>query len=274
MAKQQKEAGKQERLVVEMDGAGGVILLRDLETVVQNVRGLLRQADKEGEGEKLPDFCVGSISRRSPMKMEIVRSPGAAMLFPDFSGGVSGVCAALRDVAGGKADDVSDRMIAAMEKMVRPSEGGRLRFFRLGFDGAGRIDINAKFAAKVKEARALDVCRHAAVSGIAELLDLRGGESKKIRMVLHPQIGDDVICLVRRELKNLAISAVDKIAAVRGMGEYRPNSFFPHKIEVEEEGDFDVFDADTPQLSEFEGAFPGLTGGMKTEDYLREIRGE
>ena len=262
------------------------VLVRHFRAVIDGALGLLKRAAKElagGQSVKSQFFVVDA-SHNSPYKIEIAcrSEEGAPLLFhADNSNILRKVGGDLHSIEHGKSDDLSGAMMNDVDKFIAPireKASHRLGLLGLHFVNGKEVmapfSVTPEFIRQFQQARARDFLCQTAVSGRAEMIDLRG--EKKIRMRITCPIGGEVTCFIDKKLREQTKAAIDNMAVMRGMGRYRPNGFHPYQIDVTEEDGIEVFSPDpgAPKLSEFAGAFPGLTRGKSTEDYLREIREE
>ena len=259
----------------------GAILGRHFMSVLNSALALLKQADSElAENKGVPrsEFFVVDAKHGSPYVLEIAARSADARV---RTGAVAAVNNAFRLIESGQADSLSAPMMAKVEKFVAPRRAKarhRLDLLELGFANgrktARRVLIAPPLVERVDQSRAREFVCRAAVSGPAKMLDLR--KKDNIQMKILRSAGGEVTCVVDWKLLDLAKAAVDNVAVVRGAGRYRPNDFHPYQIHATEPDDIEVVrpDPDAPRLSDLEGAFPGLTGGKTTGEYLREIRGE
>lgn len=277
-----------ERLIVRMDGPardGGAILVRHFHSVMNGALGLLKQAGAELAAEKnLPKFdCFVAAARQGgPHELEIAcRSVDRDAPPPPADGGVvRAVSDILRSFADQTADRLSAPMMSKVEELAAPCRAGaahRLTRLELGFvngrEIAPRFQVDAPFAERVARARGREFACRTTVAGRAKMLDLRRDDKIRMKVVT---IWGETACLIDPRLKERALAAMDKPAIMRGMGRYRPRDCQPHQIEVSDPDGIEVARADPRpiDLSSLGGAFPGLTGGKSTMEYLREIRGE
>ncbi len=109
------------------------------------------------------------------------------------------------------------------------------------------------------------------VSGILESINIHEGKNT---CWLYPVDGNKGIMLhfEKRHLAKLKVSIGEHIT-ISGMVFYKYGDFHPYKVEVHTV-EVHPKDDDLPSLLDLCGAAPGLTGGLSTEEFIREIRNE
>ena len=146
------------------------------------------------------------------------------------------------------------------------------------------MTTNMKFADNFAHVRShqSELHCHTTITGKAEGLNLH---RNPLRLRIHPDIGESVICLLRASQepdkdREKALHAIGNYVVISGKARYRPHPDQPdiqrpYQISAKAD-DIEVlkFDADAPDILNFKGAFPNLTDGKPTLEYLRELRGE
>lgn len=237
----------------------------------------------KGKGAGL-EFVVAKLSLSSPLQAGI--EPAPSLRDDDLARkAVIRTEKLLRAVNAGKGDDIPAAELGLIEKMAALFSGERVSMMQVQrFNGraCAPVKMTPRLVANLARLRQDEIWCRTTVTGMVKLLDLRG---RPIRLMLHPDIGDPIRCVLRDsgdadEARKKALRAIDNRAAVTGEARYRPmperpDIQRPHIIYAVPDG-IEVFDREEDQGSilQFRGAFPNITGGKPTLEYLRELRGE
>ena len=239
----------------------------------------------KGKGGGL-EFVVAKLSLSSPLQAGIEAAPSPR----DGDDGLARKAVIrteklLRAVNAGKGDDTPAAELGLIEKMANLFSGERVSMMQVRrFNGRAYspVKMTPRLAVNLARLRQDEIWCRTTVTGMVKLLDLRG---RSIRLVIQPDIGDPIRCVLRDsgdadEARKKALRAIDNRVAVTGEARYRP---MPERPDIQRPhiiyaapGDIEVFDREEDQGSilQFEGAFPNITGGKPTLEYLRELRGE
>ena len=271
------------KLKVIMEGPlhhGGLILLSDFRTVVETAGLLLKQVAFEqfsqqerkrlGLGEHL-GLVVAHLSHSSPVMVELgfLNDDVAGMLFPSVG--------AIRDkIMNGKSDEISDKTLRYLEKTVAPLNKGGIQkmewIFASEKEKLFHWPMDEEFARRIKDAREADWNDYTTVEGYLELLDIHQNKPKFRVYSRFPGV-PEVECTGDSELRKTVIEMMDRKVAVSGRARYRPQSPFPHKMEVEHIDSFPENEK-IPSLWEMHGIAPELADGKNAADYIAELRDE
>ena len=121
------------------------------------------------------------------------------------------------------------------------------------------------------------------VTGIVKEVDLSCQSVGIITITVHPQIGEPIKWDVFNITDKAATPLLGMRVAVKGLAFFRPDVDNPgiqrpYRILSHYE-DIEIYNPDDDeenwhQIKKMRGAFPGLTGGKDTVEYLRKIRGK
>lgn len=89
--------------------------------------------------------------------------------------------------------------------------------------------------------------------------------------IIYPIVGaSKVTCNFPHELRDLALEAVNHYVLVEGMFKYRHGSAYPYSVSVSH---LEIYsETGTSQLSDLCGIAPNATGGLTSEDFVRQMR--
>ncbi len=148
-----------------------------------------------------------------------------------------------------------DAVSAALKSPVPIMETGRLMA-----DAIKKIEVNRE-----KET----ICK-TAIIGCLKQLNLHVADKYAY---VYPQNSkwNKVKILFQGSYKNQMIDCVDKMVEVSGVGRYHPRSFCPYEIKMEQ---ITRLADGPPDISQFMGKFPHITGGKSVDEYMRELREE
>ena len=273
-----------ERLIVEMEGlpsSDGKPSLSAFISAVKALEGLVNEVAKRQTGEKAELF-IEQLKQSSPSLVGIAPRGGngdAGRILADVQ---KNLCA----VAEGKTEGILAREYDAIGKVIKPFERKKLGLLRIqrangrAVEEHPAVNVDAEYVANYNHGRETELCGVTTVSGLAEMLDLR--YKKTIRLVVHPDIGEGVaLCLDRShaEAEKKALQAIGKYVSVTGNARYRldaENLQRPYHIDTGPE-QIEILQSNEKDWQEFKklrGAFPGLTGGKDSVEYVRELRGD
>ena len=235
------------------------------------------------------DFVVAELSHNSPIRVGIEAAPSPSLpLLWDGDLARNTVVRTeqlFRDIDAGKGDDIPAAELELIEKMASPFSKERVSMMQIQrFNGRAYppVEMTHRLVANLARLRQDEIQCHTTVTGMVELLDLR---NRPIRLIIHPDIGEPVRCILldsedSDEAYEKARRAIGNRAAVSGEARYRP---MPERPDIQQPhiihttpGEIEVFDRkeDQGSILQFQGAFPNITGGKPTLEYLRELRGE
>lgn len=274
-----------ERLVVTMEGLplhGGNIPVGVFLSVIGGLRKLMRQIAERQTGKKGGgmEFLISDLSHSSPASVEI--SPGGD---PAIGGRVVAhaenvfVC-----IAKGDVENIPDPECDAVETIVAPYRNKKLNMEsiqRLNGALAGGyplVNVTKKFVVNLDKRREGELRGVTTISGKVEMIDLH---SSPIKLVIYPRIGGPVAWYLPNNARDTAIKTIGKRVSVTGDARYRPEPDNPgvqrpYRIDGGTDK-IDIFGSEeenTRLFAKLRGAFPDLTGGKDTVEYLRELRGE
>ena len=243
----------------------------------------------KGNGAEL-EFVVAKLSHSSPLQAGIEAAPSLPHLWDGDLAHKAIVRTEelLRAIDAGAGDDTPTAELDIIEDMTKPllEKRGRVSMMKIQrLNGRApphpTVDITSQFVDNLKRIREAEIRGITTVVGVVEGLNLHLTPSNPFyQLWVYPDIGTRVKFQLHPKDKDKALQAIGKRAAITGEARYRPDTAHPliqrpHRIdEVTHLEIFDEPGPDSPKLSDFRGAFPNLTGGKDTLEYLRELRGE
>lgn len=188
-------------------------------------------------------------------------------------------------IQDGKGDDTPESELHFLEQIIagrKKNQVSATKIQRLNGRATpySTVEITPEFIHNVERIRKAEIRGITTVVGDVTALDLHlTPHNPFYRLQVHPGIGPPVKFRLPPEEREDAIRAIGKRAAITGEARYRPDFARPlvqHPYRIDEVSNLEIFDTGptSPKLSDFRGAFPDLTGGKDTLEYLRELRGE
>ena len=249
------------------------------------LRGLMGKiAEKQTGKKKSADvrLLVAELSHSSPVR------GGISVVSTDGNGLARAITAGAEDVflrvQGEEGDDIPNAELGFVESIVRGYRKNQLLSMKIQrMNGRASpyssVEVTPDFVeslARIRQSRQEIRCV-TTIAGEVEALDLH---SSRIKLKIYPEIGKPVECRFHQNAREKALEAIGHRAAITGEARYRPdasrpNIQIPYRIDADANG-IEIFEIgpDSPKISDFMGAFPNLTGGKPTLEYLRELRGE
>ena len=284
-----KNSGQHEQLLLTMRGPpsenGAVPVGLFVAAYGTLARLMSKSAERlagKGKGAEL-EFVVAELSRGVPFQAGIEAAP--SLRDGDLARKtVIRTEKLLRAVNAGKGDDIPAAELGLIEKMAGLFSEERVSMMQVQrFNGRAcpPVKMTPRLAANVDRLRGRELGYPTSVIGRVERVNLHGVVSLEMR----PDIGEPVHCVVRDSsepdaAREKAMRAVGKRASISGDAlcrpiPGRPDVHYPYKM-FADPGGIEIFDFGGKQGSilEFQGAFPNITGGKPTLEYLRELRGE
>ena len=259
---------------------GGGIPVGVFVTVVKSLEGLMaqvakRQMGKKGGGIK---FHISEISRAGPVAV------GIAPLGKDSDAAeqiVTGTEETLRLVAKKKTADIPAPEYKAIRRIVIPVARGKLRSATIqrangAAVNAAPVCVDEKYAEIFMRGYEGELRDLTTVTGMVEGVDLR---STPVQLKVYPPIGGPFTLRISGDAQKIAKKAIGKRVSASGTAFYRrdfENFYRPYRVDADV-SQVEVFDPNNrsgPRLRDFRGAFPDLTDGKDTVEYLREMRGD
>ena len=191
----------------------------------------------------------------------------------------------LRDIGAGKGDDIPAAELGLIEKITKTYSKelvAEMEFQRFNGRAYSPVEVTKEFVDNLARLRQGELHCHTTVTGMVELLNLHGSP---IQLNVYPDIGEPVRCTLDLSpepdrAREKALHAIGNLVVISGKAHYRPSPNQPdiqrpYKISAKAD-DIKVlkFEPDAPDILDFRGAFPNLTDGKPTLEYLRELRGE
>ena len=127
----------------------------------------------------------------------------------------------------------------------------------------------ATLYSRVDTALAVDEECEGSIEGMLEQINLHLGANT---FHIYPDVGPrKVTCHFPTKLYDDAVSAVGRRVEVSGTLRYRARGEFPHQIAVTQ---IEVFPpvSELPDWDDLRGRAPDATGGLSTEEFVRELR--
>ena len=281
------ETKQNEQLLLEMQGLpsdGGKVPPDLFISAFDALRGLMEKIVEQRTGKKKsPEarLFIDELSHSSPVR------GGIGVVSTDGNGLAGAIMAdaesAFLRVRDGEGDDIPDPMLQCVENIVKGYEKEQISAMKIQrLNGRASpypaVEVTRKFLQSLERIRKREIRGVTTIVGKVEALNLH--HPSNIRLRIYPEIGQSVECRIPIGDKETALRAIDKRAAITGEARYRPDAVHPlilrpYRIDTEKSG-IEIFEPgpNPPKISDFHGAFPNLTGGKDTLEYLRELRGE
>lgn len=272
-----------ERLVLTMEEPlqqSGLFPLAAFVSAFHALQRLMREVAEEQTGIKHGgiECYLSGLSHSSPITAGIIPFVNKERVAKHA---VVGAEKALALVADGQADDVPIRQYQAIGQIITSFNKWGVPSAKIqrrnGAAGSGyRPVVVDKNYSDIYSLRGLEenLRDTTTISGTVEAVDLR---ASPVRLRIHPKIGEPVNLRLSGDAREIAKSAIGKRVFVSGVAYYRPDAerfLRPYRIDAKSE-QVEVFDGKNARsLKEFRGAFPDLTDGKDTVQYLRELRGD
>ena len=262
---------KEDRITLVIEGLpedSGRVRFNAFVSQVQKLSAALAKLDREAdEGKPNTYFEIAELSYSSPVRVSL--EPQAMAKHP-YLGRVVVENLRLMSEALERGDDLSGydaELLEDIRGLAKPV-GKAVKSVALVFDGK-TLDLTPRIAANVENALAVDEESDGSVDGMLEQINIHLGANT---FHIYPAIGPRKIsCSFPAALYDEAVAAVGKRVEVNGVLRYRANTQFPHQIVVRS---IDVFppDSELPDWEDLRGRAPNATNGMKSEDFVRELR--
>lgn len=273
-----------ERLVLTMEEPlqqSGVFPLAAFVTAFHALQRLMREVAEQKTGKKHGgiECYLSELSHASPITAGIIPFVGDTETVAEHA--VIGAEQALALVADGQADDIPIRQYQAIGHIISSFNkwgvsSAEIQRRNGAIEGKYRpIIIDDRYARKYRirelESNLRDTTT---VSGVVKAIDL---SASPVWLQMHPKIGEPIELRLRGDAGEVAKSALDKRVYVSGIARYRQDDeqfLRPYRIDADPEHVKVFGGRKAPSLKAFRGAFPDLTDGKDTVQYLRELRGE
>lgn len=256
---------------IDLEGVepeSGYIRVSDFTKTVQRVVNMVTRRDRLAARDRKPSFYlrVVGLGMSSPayvMLEEVLLDPKVDRREIVTKGYMSELASIETEELTGvdyeflrKAAELS-KPIGESMKSVKVSSNGNTFFVDTGF----RDQVARKLAP--------EEVADGFIRGMLEYINIHGDEPV---FNVYPDIGPSkVVCYFRTDVLPKARDGIGRFVEVRGTMKYKAAAAFPHEITVQ---DIDILpeDDELPGFAELRGAFPGLTRGKTSEEYIRAIR--
>jgi hypothetical protein len=132
------------------------------------------------------------------------------------------------------------------------------------------VTIDENFNGKIEDILGPDELIEGSISGMLEAVNFH----RTNKFTLWPMLGPRKIAgTFAPDLRPKVKDAIGRFVTVPGQLRYKAWSPFPHGV-VAEDIDPHLLDSELPTLSELKGAFPELTGGLTSVEFVERIRNE
>jgi hypothetical protein len=258
------------RITFELGGLpteDGYIQLADFLGALQQFKSALNQADHVASNGKSTKIRVVELSMSSPGRVSVELIP-----FDATDDHISEITNAFFAASRGKLDpsksEAARSLVGALENLA--SMVGK-SLARASFqNGSEQVALGQEF--RLKGTPSVDGERTVSgtIRGRLEFLNVHAGANN---FRIYPVVGPRrrVVCKFTADNEDKALRAVKKTIAVTGLLYYKEGAYFPHTIDVTE---IEILSPDSqlPKLSDLRGIAPDITGGMKSEEYVRKLR--
>lgn len=251
------------------------VRLADFLQRLETVKRALKEAERMFAGTDTPalDYKIVDLRHSSPSTVVIEPIPtlSAPLLPPHYAD----------RVVRGFSTEL--RLIKKKGRILRSPDIDRLRAYQeLGGDQDSlvtslRIDVDHRdvivdddFRRRVTSIIGPDELLQGTVSGMLEALNFHNTN----KFTIFPDLGPKRVSgFFPIELRPKVKEAIGNYVTVVGTLKYKVWSPFPHEV-IAKEIRVHPPDSELPTLSEMRGAFPNLTGGMRSVDFIDRIRDE
>jgi hypothetical protein len=262
---------KEDRITLVIEGLpedSGRVRLNTFVSQVQKLSAALAKLDRDADdGKPNTYFEIVELSYSSPIRVSL--EPQAMAKHP-YLGSV--VVESLRQLStalesGADLSKFDAELLEDIRGLAKPV-GKTVKAVALVFEG-NTLDLTPRIAANVESALAVDEECDGSVDGMLEQINIHLGANT---FHIYPAIGPRKIsCSFPPALYDDAVAAVGKRVEVNGLLRYRANTDFPHQIVARS---IEIFppESELPDWEDLRGRAPNATNGMKSEDFVRELR--
>lgn len=250
----------------------GRVRLNDFVEQLNGIASAMRKAGVTDSSSRRPDvyFRIVSLSSNSPLTVEmemVTQDVDDAAQVADSAREFFGLLKEInkrgeisRQVDYGVLESVR-QLAAPMGKTLASTS---VSLFRT------TVPITPRFRAQFERVLAPEQVAGGSVRGMLEFINLHG--NKKVFRI-YPDAGPRRIkCLLRDEQVADAIASVGKFVEVRGIVHYKASATHAHEIEVASIQVLPTVPVEA--LQALRGIAPDLTGGLTSEEYIRNLRAD
>lgn len=238
--------------------------IAQLQGLIATIGKLDREANN---GKPASYYTIAELSYNSPARVVIdpqplPKQPYVGPIVIESLNRIANAIQSGADLTGIDADLLED-----IRGLANPV-GKTVKTATLLFDGH-RLDLTEKVGLQLETALAVDEEFSGSIEGMLEQINIHHGANT---FHIYPSVGPKkVTCHFPPKLYDDAVSAVGRRVEVSGSLRYRANAKFPHQVGVTSIEAFPVED-DLPMWDDIRGRAPDATGGLSSEDFVRELR--
>ncbi|HEX5759243.1 MAG TPA: hypothetical protein VF121_08615 [Thermoanaerobaculia bacterium] len=256
------------RLVLEgWASEDGHVRLEDFIRELTSLRAALVELDRSlaGSRESSAYYPIVGLSHGSPSIVEVEERTIPAGVPP--RGTIPALSSMLQAIDRPDAAALEAGVLIHVAEMARPV-GKSLAAVRLASNGFA-FNITQGVRKRVEELLEPGETYSGWLHGMLEAINVHDGANV---FRLYPDIGPPkVSCHFPTELLDDAIRSVSKFVEVRGVLERRKLARFPHRMEVVSISILPD-ESELPKLFDLLGIDKGLTGGLRTEEFIARLR--
>jgi hypothetical protein len=253
------------------DEDNGLVRLPDFLNALTSLHEVLTRLDKLVTKSHIPSlyFRITELQYNSPATVvtEVLPLRPNVLHAPAV---VDRCMTGLQDIREGKIPEDFDRGL--LEAYKRVAHGFKANISEMSISGNGlEITVTQNIESEINNVLGKEETMHGTASGILELINIHAGANK---FNIYPIAGADKIeCFFPDGLKELAVSGVGRRVLITGEMKYRAREDFPYQMKVD---GLEVFppDDELPSILDLRGIAPGATGGLSSEDFISQLRGE
>lgn len=251
-----------------LDSESGYIRVSDFIKTVERVANFLTRLDRMASADRKLSFSlrVVDLGKGSPGYVTLEE----VLISPEVDRRESVTSEFLTKLASIEKEDVEGIDYEFLKKASDLSKpvGQSMKRVSVSANGVS-FAVDAGFREHVARKMAPEETADGFVRGMLEFINIH---SDKPIFCIYPDIGPEkVTCYFGPDLLPEARIGIGRFVEVRGVLKYKVIADYPHEIKAQH---LEILpaDEDLPQFIELRGAFPDLTGGQTTEEYIRQFR--
>ena len=256
-------------LIVEgLSSDGGHVRLDAFLTALEKLRSTLIKLDALGsDGKPSSYFTIVGLSHNSPATVEIEARPLQGRR-DVTSALLSRFGSAIKEISAGRVPEYLDYKTLADLREIASPVGSSIASARISV-GNEYVEMTKQFAKQIEVVMAEEETCFGSVDGMLEQINVHADANT---FTIYPEFGaKSISCHFPKDQQEKAVSAIKRRVSVSGNMHYRKNAPFPHHIDVDHLEIYALPD-DLPSLDDLRGLAPNATGGLASEDFVRELR--
>jgi len=251
-----------------IDKEDGYFRLGSFIQQLQNLSGALKQIDRLTTKRATAYYRVVDLQLSSQGQITLEAVPVEPEI--DYTGTI---CHRLLNEfeslqkTGKPATELDFKTLEALKQLITPLDD---KFSSATIEGSGSVvELDKTMQANIDVLIANEETCYGTIKGKLERINLH---DRANIFYIYPIVGPrSVECHFPEDLKDQAKGSLEHTVSVSGLMIYKAKSNFPYKIKVEAI-EIHPPDDELPTLLDLEGCEVDLTGGLSSEDYVKEAR--